>query len=82
MKSIQFLRLQLQKRITGDYYNNKNVSNNISAKRKPKKFVTVQHTLIIEQMNNACPHCIAKANDIIMGYALVMKTKFKDSIKP
>jgi hypothetical protein len=31
-------------------------------------------------MNNTCPHCIAKANDTVIG-ALVMKPSFKDSIK-
>ena len=44
-------------------------------------FVTVHHNLdILTRMNNACPHIIAKDNDLVVGYALSMTEDFKDEI--
>lgn len=84
MKNIQLQRAstskELQEIIT---LQQQNVSNAISAEEKKKEgFVTLRHTFeLLEQMNNACPHCIAKANDTVIGYALVMKPSFKDTIE-
>ena len=44
-------------------------------------FVTVHHNLdVLTRMNNACPHIIAKDNDLVVGYALSMTEDFKDEI--
>lgn len=44
-------------------------------------FVTVEHDLdLLERMNNACPHIIAKDGDKVVGYALSMTEDFKDEI--
>ena len=49
--------------------------------RKKEGFVTVSHTLeLLTQMNDTCPHVIAKASDTLIGYALCMHPKFGDSI--
>ena len=49
--------------------------------RKKEGFVTVSHTLeLLTQMNDTCPHIIAKASDTIVGYALCMHPKFGNSI--
>jgi hypothetical protein len=84
MKNIQFQRAstskELQEIIT---LQQQNLSNNITAEEKTKEgFVTLEHTFeLLQQMNNACPHCIAKTNDTVIGYALVMKPSFKDTMK-
>jgi GNAT superfamily N-acetyltransferase len=46
---------------------------NISSEEKLQEgFVTVQHSVaLLEQMNYACAHIIAKDNDIVVGFALV-----------
>ena len=44
-------------------------------------FVTVSHDFhLLAEMNAKCPHIIAKSNDKIIGYALVMLKDFKDRI--
>jgi predicted GNAT family N-acyltransferase len=60
-----------------------NSSQNISAEEKLQEgFVTVQHTVaLLEQMNSACAHIIAKDNDIVVGFALVMLSGFRKEIK-
>lgn len=50
--------------------------------RRKEGFVTVSHTFdILDQMNNACPHFIAKDGNKVVGYALCMHPKFADEIK-
>lgn len=45
-------------------------------------FVTVQHNVaLLEQMNFACAHIIAKDNDSVIGFALVMLSSFRNEIK-
>ncbi|MFV5687222.1 GNAT family N-acetyltransferase [Flavobacterium sp. ZT3R25] len=60
-----------------------NSSQNISAEEKLQEgFVTVQHTVaLLEQMNSASAHIIAKNNDILVGFALVMLSSFRNEIK-
>jgi len=49
--------------------------------RAAEGFVTVSHSFaILKQMNTACPHIIAKANDEVVGYALCMLKKFKEDV--
>ena len=44
-------------------------------------FVTVQHSVaLLEQMNFACAHIVAKYNDYVIGYALVMLSRFRNEI--
>jgi GNAT superfamily N-acetyltransferase len=44
-------------------------------------FVTVQHSFaLLEQMNFACAHIVAKDNASIIGYALVMLSSFRNEI--
>jgi GNAT superfamily N-acetyltransferase len=56
---------------------------NISSEEKLQEgFVTVQHSVaLLEQMNYACAHIIAKDNDIVVGFALVMLSSFRNEIK-
>ncbi|WP_035668830.1 GNAT family N-acetyltransferase [Flavobacterium sp. 83] len=60
-----------------------NSSQNISSEEKLQEgFVTVQHTVaLLEQMNSACAHIIAKDNDIVVGFALVMLSSFRNEIE-
>jgi GNAT superfamily N-acetyltransferase len=59
-----------------------NSSQNISSEEKLQEgFVTVQHSVaLLEQMNSACAHIIAKDNDILVGFALVMLPDFRRQI--
>jgi GNAT superfamily N-acetyltransferase len=60
-----------------------NSSQNISSEEKLQEgFVTVQHSIaLLEQMNYACAHIIAKDNDIVVGFALVMLSSFRNEIE-
>jgi hypothetical protein len=60
-----------------------NIANSISEEEKLNEgFVTVNHSFkILNTMNNACPHIIAKQNNNVVGYALSMVSKFKDTIE-
>jgi predicted GNAT family N-acyltransferase len=60
-----------------------NSSQNISSEEKLQEgFVTVQHSIaLLEQMNSACAHIIAKDNDAVVGFALVMLSGFRNEIK-
>jgi predicted GNAT family N-acyltransferase len=60
-----------------------NSSQNITSEEKLQEgFVTVQHTVaLLEQMNSACAHIIAKDNDIVVGFSLVMLSSFRNEIK-
>lgn len=60
-----------------------NSDQNISSEEKLQEgFVTVQHSVaLLEQMNSACAHIIAKDNDIVVGFALVMLSSFRNEIK-
>ncbi|MEL6812831.1 MAG: GNAT family N-acetyltransferase [Bacteroidota bacterium] len=50
--------------------------------KKKEGFLTVHHDLdLLQRMNNACPHIIAKDGDTIVGYALSMHPKFGDEIE-
>jgi len=59
-----------------------NLPKNISAaEAKNQGFVTVHHSLeILHAMNRPHPHIIAKEANHVIGYALVMLQKFKDTI--
>lgn len=44
-------------------------------------FVTVAHSFeVLKKMNDKCAHIIAKDDDIVVGYALVMLKEFRDEI--
>ena len=44
-------------------------------------FITVNHTFdILKKMNDASPHIIAKANNKVVGYALVMLPSFRNEL--
>lgn len=44
-------------------------------------FVTLQHNLpLLRSMNDPYPHIIARHNDMVIGYALVMLPKFKTEL--
>jgi GNAT superfamily N-acetyltransferase len=60
-----------------------NSSENISSEEKLQEgFVTVQHSVaLLEQMNSACAHIIAKDHDIVVGFALVMLSSFRNEIE-
>ncbi|ARV14292.1 GNAT family N-acetyltransferase [Polaribacter sp. SA4-12] len=59
-----------------------NYFGNLSEKSiNDKGFVTVKHSFgIIEKMNSKAPQVIAKDNDIVVAYALVMLIEFKNLI--
>ncbi|MFV8268903.1 GNAT family N-acetyltransferase [Flavobacterium sp. GT2N3] len=60
-----------------------NSSQNISCEEKLQEgFVTVQHCIaLLEQMNSACAHIIAKDNNAMAGFALVMFSSFRNEIE-
>jgi len=60
----------------------KNSPNNISESEKTiEGFVTVQHDMeVLKKMNDKSAHIIAKYDDKVIGYALVMLKDFKDDI--
>lgn len=60
-----------------------NSSQNISCEEKLQEgFVTVQHCIaLLEQMNSACAHIIAKDTDAMAGFALVMLSSFRNEIE-
>ncbi|WP_149303930.1 GNAT family N-acetyltransferase [Pareuzebyella sediminis] len=50
--------------------------------REREGFVTVVHTFeMLEKMNDACPHLIAKSQGQVVGYALCMHPKFAEDIE-
>lgn len=52
-----------------------------SIEKRNEGFVSVSHTYdILKQMNDACPHIIAKDGGLVVGYALVMLKEFRDEI--
>jgi len=61
----------------------KNLISNLNSGEKEKEgFVTVSHTLeLLTEMNAACPHIIAKAQDKVVGYALCMHPRFGNDIE-
>lgn len=60
---------------------NNSLSTVNSLEQENEGFVTVSHSLeVLKQMNDACPHIIAKDGDLVVGYALVMLQKFRDKI--
>ncbi len=56
---------------------------NVSPEEKEKDgFVTVEHNFeILNQMNEVCPHIIAKDGDTVAAYALCMHPMFADKIE-
>ena len=53
----------------------------VDSEQQKEGFVTVRHSFdILKKMNLMCPHCIAKANDTVVGYALCMDKSFKNEI--
>jgi len=59
-----------------------NLPKNISVEEsRSQGFVTVEHNFeILKAMNDACPHIVAKVEDKVVGYTLVMLEQFKDRI--
>ena len=59
-----------------------NLPNNISANEAIEQgFVTVEHSLdVLKRMNDVHPHVIAKFNDEVVGYTLVMTKEFRNEI--
>ena len=59
-----------------------NSSPSITTEEKLQEgFVTVQHTVaLLEQMNTACGHIIAKQEEKVVGFALVMLSSFRNEI--
>ena len=52
-----------------------------SSEKENEGFVTVDHTFeILKQMNDYCPHVIAKDGNQVVGYTLCMHPKFADEI--
>jgi len=52
-----------------------------SSEKENEGFVTVDHTFeILKQMNDFCPHVIAKDGNQVVGYTLCMHPKFADGI--
>ncbi|TLP72907.1 GNAT family N-acetyltransferase [Maribacter sp. ACAM166] len=52
-----------------------------SSEIEQEGFVTVSHNLdLLKNMNEACPHIIAKDDDKVVGYALSMVPSFKNEI--
>lgn len=60
----------------------KNLPSNISIKEAQEQgFVTVQHDMaLLSAMNHPYPHIIAKKNEQVVGYALVMLPEFGNDI--
>jgi hypothetical protein len=60
-----------------------NSSQNITSEEKLQEgFVTVQHTVaLLEQMNAACAHIVAKKEEKVVGFALVMLSNFRNEIE-
>jgi GNAT superfamily N-acetyltransferase len=60
-----------------------NGAQNITPEEKLQEgFVTLQHTVaLLEQMNATCAHIIAKDNDMVIGFALVMLSSFRNEIE-
>lgn len=60
-----------------------NSAQNLSSEEKIQEgFVTVQHTVaLLKKMNDTCAHIVAKENDKVVGFALVMLPSFRDEIK-
>ena len=59
-----------------------NLAKVIPEQEKQKEgFVTVSHSPeLLQRMNDACPHTIAKHKDKVVGYALSMHPKFGNEI--
>ena len=59
-----------------------NLPNHVSTSEKHKEgFVTVEHDFeLLKLMNTQQPHCIAKAGDQVIGYALSMTKNFRNEI--
>ena len=68
------LILKLQKQNLPDSLSKSEIEN--------EGFLTVVHTFeILKQMNDCCPHIIAKNGGEVVGYALSMHPKFADGIE-
>ena len=52
------------------------------SEKEHEGFVTVDHNFeILKQMNDYCPHVIAKQGENVVGYTLCMHPKFADGIE-
>jgi ribosomal protein S18 acetylase RimI-like enzyme len=84
MKSIQYKRAsnlsELEQIIA---LQKSNFSLSISPEEKIEEgFVTVQHSIeLLEKMNRASAHIIAKQEDKVVGYSLVMLASFQNEIE-
>lgn len=60
-----------------------NLYRNVSEEeKKGEGFVTVEHSFdLLKDMNEVCPHTIAKFGDEVAGYALSMHPSFGDKIE-
>jgi len=61
----------------------RNLPKNLSeSEKKEHGFVTVKHSLTtLKKLHNIHPHCIAKYNDKVIGYALSMDVSCKEDIE-
>ncbi len=61
----------------------KNLPGVVSSKeKKVEGFVTVCHSFdILQEMNDACPHIVAKSDGMVIGYALCMHPKFANKVE-
>lgn len=59
-----------------------NLKSSVSASEMEQEgFVTIIHDLdLLQRMNEACPHIIAKDKNKVVGYALRMESRFKKEI--
>jgi ribosomal protein S18 acetylase RimI-like enzyme len=61
----------------------RNLPRNLSAlEKKEQGFVTVEHSLIdLKKLSDIHPHCIAKFNNKVIGYALSMDVSCREDIE-
>lgn len=59
-----------------------NLAKNLREEDRLKEgFVTLQHSFdILQKMNNACEHCVAKNEGKVIGFVLSMLQSFRDSV--
>ncbi len=82
-REIEFTRCKSQQELEQILLLQKqNLPGNISTEEKISEgFVTVSHTLsLLDEMNQVCPHVIAKSGQSVVGYALCMHPVFGDRI--
>lgn len=74
------LLIELQQIIELQYQNDRN---NLSGEEQNQEgFITVQHNIaLLEKMNKECAHILAKRDNKVIGFALVMLPSFRNEIE-